>query len=394
MAFPGRQAAIVGVYLTKQAFRIDRTSTSLEIEAVKGALDDAGLKITDVDGICTNRPAPPIGGTVDPFYFWAEQLGQRPLALQEIGQGSAALAKMAALVSAGLAETVVYVSGKAGAGVNQAHSAVPTKAPRVGEWSQYIWGGTMVGWYAAWKRKYMHDYGATHEQLAEVACAARYHATLNPAAIMGSKGEITVNDVLSSKMISDPLRLLECALDNDGGYAIVITSAERAKNLRQKPIYVLGGAEWFEVDWYLNIRHPWINKDSGLRRATNKAFEFAGVDRKDIDVAGVYDCFTITTIRNLEEMGFCKVGEGADYVQNGRIRLGGELPVNTHGGLLSCSHNGPGVPAGMHTIEVVQQLRGKVEPARQVPNAKIGLAISQGRSVHGGGGVLIMGTEQ
>ena len=116
----------------------------------------------------------------------------------------------------------------------------------------------------------------------------------------------------------------------------------------------------------------------------------AGVSRDDIDVAGLYDCFTITTIRDLEEMGFCKLGEGADYVQGGTIRLGGRLPTNTHGGLLSCSHNGS--PHGMHTIEVVKQLRGECE-GRQVENAKIGISLAQGTAVHGVASTLIMATE-
>ena len=240
----------------------------------------------------------------------------------------------------------------------------------------------------------MHDFGATSEQLAEVAVAARYHATLNPESIMGSHGEITVEDVLTSRMIADPLHLLDCCLDNDGGYALVITSLERARDLRQKPVQILGGAEWYSMDYYLNIPHPWIDPSgSAASKAADKAFAIAGVSRDDIDVAGLYDCFTITTIRDIEELGFCKVGEGADFVQNGTIRLGGRLPVNTHGGLLSASHNGLGGPSGMHTIEVVRQLRGTVEPQRQVPDAKLGVTLSQGMSVHGGGGVLVLGID-
>jgi acetyl-CoA acetyltransferase len=385
----------VGVYLTKQARKIaDKTSVELEIEAMKGALDDAGLTSKDVDGIATSRKTSPVSGSFDPHYFWSEQLGQAPMSLAETGLGSGAMAKVAAAVSAGLAETVVYVAGKTGEGINKAHSSIPTKALRVGEWEYATWGATLPGWYAAWARRYMHEYGATSEQLAEVAVAARHHATLNPESIMGSRGEITVDDVLNSRMIADPLHLLDCCLDNDGGYALVITSLERARDLKQKPVQILGGSEWYGVDYYLNIPNPWINpQGSAVSKAGDRAFGMAGVTRDDIDVAGLYDCFTITTIRDLEELGFCKVGEGADYVQDGAIRLGGRLPVNTHGGLLSCSHIGPGFPAGMHTIEVVRQLRGTVEPRRQVPDAKLGVTLSQGMSVHGGGGVLILGVD-
>ncbi|NKQ56092.1 thiolase family protein [Amycolatopsis sp. K13G38] len=396
MAFPGRGAAIVGVYLTEQAKKIEgRTSTELQIEAVKGALADAGLSVKDVDGIATMDKASPVSGSYHPHHYWAEQLGQLPMSLIETGQGAGAMAKMAAAVSAGLADTVVYVSGKAGEGINPARKAVPKKAPRVGEWQYSITGGTHPAWYAAWARRYMHDFGVTSAQLAEVAVAARHHATLNPESLMGSKGELTIDDVLNSRMIADPLHLLDCCLDNDGGYALVITSLDRARDLKQKPVQILGGAEWYGMDYYLNIPHPWINPEgSAVSKAADRAFGIAGVSRDDIDVAGLYDCFTITTIRDIEELGFCKVGEGADFAQDGNIRLGGRLPVNTHGGLLSCSHNGMGGPAGLHTIEVVRQLRGgNVEPERQVDGARLGVTLSQGMSVHGGGGVLVLGVD-
>jgi acetyl-CoA acetyltransferase len=233
----------------------------------------------------------------------------------------------------------------------------------------------------------------TSEQLAQVAVDARHHATLNPDSIMGHRGEITVEDVLGSRMIASPLHLLDCALDSDGGYAIVLTTAERARDLRRKPVHVLGAGESAHIDYYLNFPDPAFPPEGGaVRRAADTAFATAGVSRDAIDVAGLYDCFTITLVRDLEEMGFCKVGEGADFVAEGHTRLGGSLPTNTDGGCLSNSHNGH--PGGMHVIEVTRQLRAEVTPQRQVPDARTGVALTQGMSVMGGAGVLVLGVDR
>jgi acetyl-CoA acetyltransferase len=237
----------------------------------------------------------------------------------------------------------------------------------------------------------MHEFGVTSADLAEVAVFTRHHATLNPDSVMGRKGDITVDDVLNSRFICEPLHLLDCSIDNDGGYAVVIASAEVARSCRHEPVWVLGGAEAYYTDFYQTINDPWFpSEGKSVRKATDRAFGLAGVSRQDVDVAGLYDCFTVTTIRDLEEMGFCKLGEGADFVKEGHCRLGGSLPTNTDGGLLSNSHAGD--PSGMHTIEVVRQLRGQCGQ-RQVPDAKIGVSLQQGWAVHGMASVLVMGTE-
>jgi len=390
MGFPFKESAVVGVYTTEQARGITRSPFSLEIEALKGALADAGLELKDVDGIATTRLQSLISGSYDPLHFWAEQLGQRSITFMGSGQPAAALAKGALAVSAGMCEVFALVHGKSKTTWNASKAALPTTAPRVGDWSELIYGATRISWYAAWAQRYMHEFGVTSEQMAEVAVDARYHATLNPNSIMGSRGEITVEDVVTSRMIASPLRLLDCALDNDGGYAVIITSAKRARDLKKKPVYVLGASEAAYIDYYLNLPCPSFPREGGaVRKATEIALGMSGIKREDIDVAGLYDCFTVTVLRNLEEMGFCKIGEGADYVKGGRLRLGGPMPVNPDGGLLSNSHNGN--PGGMHVIEVVRQLRAEVEPKRQVKDARIGIAISQGMSVHGGAGVMVMG---
>jgi acetyl-CoA C-acetyltransferase len=394
MGFPSRQAAIVGVYTTEQARYISRSGFELEIEAIRGALEDAGLGLNDVDGIATTRLQSVVPGSYDPLYFWAEQLGQRSLTFMDSagtgGLPAGSLGKGALAIAAGMCEVFVLVHGKSGWKMNPAKAAVPTVAPRVGDWSETIHGASRVGWYATWARRYMHEFGVTSEQLAEVAVVDRYHATLNPASIMGSSGEITVKDVLSSRMICSPLHLLDCAQDNDGGYAIVITTAERARDLKRRPVYILGAAHAAYIDYYLNIPYPAFPAGGGaVRRATDMAFGMAGISRNEIDVAGLYDCFTVTLLRDLEEMGFCNLGEGAAYVAEGHTRLGGSMPTNTDGGLLSNSHNGH--PGGMQVIEVVRQLRNEVTPNRQVPNARLGVALTQGMSTAAGAGVMVMG---
>ena len=208
---------------------------------------------------------------------------------------------------------------------------------------------------------------------------------------MGSRGPLTIDDVIGSRMVSSPLHLLDCALDTDGGYAMVIASAEVARNCRTKPVWVIGGAEATHTDFYVTIDDPWFPESGqSVRRTAEIAFGQAGVTRDDIDVGGLYDCFTVTMLRDLEELGFCKPGEGAEYFREGHTHLGGSMPCNTDGGLLSNSHNG--MPHGMHTIEVVRQLRGECGE-RQVPGARIGLCLAQGASVHGYAGSLILAVD-
>jgi acetyl-CoA acetyltransferase len=392
MTFPSGQVAIAGVYVTEQAPNLARSGFDLEREALLGALDDAGLALADVDGISTTRMTSEVPGSYDPLYFWAEQLGQRPIRYTSSGLPAAALGKAAAAIAAGLCDTFVLVHGKSGTKINPAKAALPNEAPRVGAWSETIFGASRASWYAVWARRYMHEFGVTSEQLAQVAVDARHHATLNPASIMGRRGEITIDDVVNSRMIASPLHLLDCALDNDGGYAIVLTSTERARDLRKKPVTILGAGEGIYIDYYLNLPCPSFPAEGGaVRRAADTAFGLAGVRRDEIDVAGLYDCFTVTLLRDLEEMGFCPLGEAAAYVKDGNTRLGGAMPTNTDGGCLSSSHNGH--PGGMHVIEVARQLRGEVTPDRQVPNAQLGVALSQGMSVMGGAGVLVLGAE-
>lgn len=397
MAFSNRRAAIVGVYTTEQAKKMERTPFSLQREAILGALDDAGLTLADVDGLgpqigTDHHNASPMVNSSNAHLFWAAQLGERPMNVVVHGGAGSAVAKSAAMVAAGVANVIVVFYGKSGFNTAPAHAAMQLdRAPRVPEWEAAQHGAYLTTWYALWAQRYMHEFGATHEDLAEVAVFTRHHATLNPASVMGHKGDITVDDVLNSKPICSPLNLFDCSIDNDGGYALVIAAEDVARNCKSDPVWVLGAAESYYTDFYASINDPWFPEEgTSVRHAADKAFGMAGIGRDEIDVAGLYDCFTITTLRDLEEMGFCKIGEAAPFVKEGNTRLGGSLPTNTDGGLLSHSHCGE--PSGLPTIEVVRQLRGGCG-ARQVPDAKIGVSLSQGFGVHDVAGVLVLGTD-
>jgi acetyl-CoA acetyltransferase len=387
MAFPSRKAAIVGVYTSEQARGLQRTTASLEVECVKGALADAGLSHTDVDGVISMS----FNTSLVQSMAWAEQLGGRPLTFFDIGSGAGSAVKATLAVASGLADVVVVFCANAGFRLGPQGSTGQPGAPRVPDMNFMIQGAYMSPWYALWTRRYLHQFGVPPEYLAEYSVIARHHATLNPGSVMGVKGEITVDDVFASRMVADPLHLLECPLDNDGGYAFVVASAEVARDCAKAPVWILGGAESIYTDFYMSITPDWISdKGQAVRRSADLAFGAAGVSRDEIDVAGLYDCYPVTVARDLEEMGFCKLGEGAHYIHEGHLRLGGKMPANTDGGLLSHSHNGN--PSGFQVIEVTRQLRGECG-ARQVEGARIGAALSQGFAVHGLGATLIMAAD-
>ncbi|MFT7648248.1 MAG: acetyl-CoA acetyltransferase, partial [Candidatus Poriferisodalaceae bacterium] len=248
------------------------------------------------------------------------------------------------------------------------------------------YGMTTVGSYAMYANLHMQKYGTTSEQLAEIAVAMRYHASLNPNAKM--RTPITVDDVMSSRVISSPLHLLDCCIISDGGGAVVVTSMDRAKDLAKKPVRLLGCGE--------AVTHQEIGSSDLLtiaaKQSGERAMGMAGVTHADIDLAMIYDSFTITVLATLENLGFCGRGEGGDFVTGGRIQLGGELPVNPDGGGLSSNH--PGMRGIFLVIEAVKQLRGECE-ARQVTNAKVALAHGTGGTIGDkhSGATLVMGVD-
>ncbi len=249
--------------------------------------------------------------------------------------------------------------------------ARPATIPEATYESPY--GNTLVGAYAMAARRHMHQYGTTSEQLAEIAVVTRRHASLNPLAMY--RDLITVQDVLNSRMIADPLHLLDCCVVSDGGGAILVTTEERARDLKQPPIFVLGSSE--------SHTHAQISQMPDLTVTAAaitapRAFAEAGITPDEIDMAMIYDSFTITVLLLLEDLGFCEKGDGGAFVQEGRIALGGQLPINTDGGGLSSNH--PGMRGIFLIIEATRQLRGQCGP-RQVTGAKLAVA-------HGSGGLL------
>jgi acetyl-CoA acetyltransferase len=246
---------------------------------------------------------------------------------------------------------------------------------------------TPYGWigapssYAVMARRHIHRYGnPTTAQLGAVAVAMRRHAALNEHAQM--RAPITLEDHANSRLISEPFRLLDCCLITDGGAAVIVSTAERARDGRHSPVYLSGFAQGRPTFPAEIPNRPDI-EELGLQRAAPVAWQMAGAGPADIDVAEIYDCFTYVLIKQLEILGFCGPGEGGAFVEGGRIELGGELPVNTHGGLLSQGHM-----SGMnHIVEGVRQLRHAAGPA-QVAGARVALVVGYGDA--GDGSMLIL----
>ncbi|MFC2058725.1 thiolase family protein [Chloroflexota bacterium] len=380
MAFPSKEVAVVGIYLTEQGKLSHRSTRSLQWEAFQGAMADAGLKPKDIDGI--------LPSVRNDDGWFAQQLDKTLVNVPGGLMGAESLATASAYIGAGLCNSIAIVHGTSGQPLGPTGKPGTTthQAPRVGEWGFEHWGMIWTTWYAQMAQRHMYEFGTTSEQLAEVAKTFRHHATLNPRSIMGARGDISTADVINSRMISSPLHLLDCSLDNDGGYAIVVTTTERARDLKKKPVYVLGAATATWASSYEEFNDDYWPSPASVTGP--KALAMAGVTHDDLDVLGIYDCFTITVARLMEDLGFCKLGEGGPFVASGVLGLDGKFPTNTDGGLLSNSHNRN--PGGMHTIEVVRQLRREVEPERQVPNAKIGFCHVQGTAVLGKNGSCVL----
>ncbi|MFE2705830.1 thiolase C-terminal domain-containing protein [Streptomyces mirabilis] len=350
---PGkRKVAVVGVSLSDCGRVDDATPYALHAQAARRALADAGMDRSLVDGFASAGL-----GTLPPVEV-AEYLGLRPTWVDSTAVGGSTWEVMAAhatdAIAAGHAEAVLLVYGSTAradikAGRRTGNLSFGARGPLQFE---VPYGHTLIAKYAMAARRHMHTYGTTLEQLASVAVQARANAALNPEAMF--RTPITTDDVLSGPMIADPFTKLHCCLRSDGGAAVLLAAEEYVRDCRTAPVWILGTGE--------HVSHTTMSEwpDFTVSPAAvsgRLAFERAGVRPDEIDVAELYDAFTYMTLVTLEDLGFCAKGEGGQFVEKGRLTVGGELPVNTDGGGLSAQH--PGMRGLFLLVEAVRQLRGE-----------------------------------
>lgn len=382
------KCAVVGAGTSRLGKVPGISAAGLLEEAMAAALDDAGLTTRDVDGLICRGP--------DEIYTFHQVMGQRlgidanfSTTLTNGGASQVLGVALAVMViEAGLAATVLVGYGRDN--WSRVHATEETHM-RATDRPRQMTGvefGPEYGYYGAvaahgfGARRHMHDYGTTREQFGAISLAFRAHALRNPDAMM--KAPLTMEDYLAARMIVAPFGLYDCSLQSDAAGAVVVTSAARARDLRQRPVLIKGFGShnnisgWFAGD---NMTH------TGAIEAGRQAYAMAGLGPADIDFAQIYDCFTYMVLVQLEDYGFCAKGEGGAFVASGALTLDGALPTNTSGGQLSESH----AEGMLQVVEGVRQLQGKYGPDRQVRDAEIGLV-----SGHGGNTVcestVIFGT--
>ena len=376
------KACVTGIGETAYMRGSPKTAFELQIESSLKAIADAGLTPKDIDGII---PIGLVSGTADDFIDNFGLPDLRFSALIPHGGASPAMALQcaAAAVAGGVCNHVLITFGRnVSASANKAGARIHAMPQFhfVTEFEYAMGNIAPAQLYAPMARRHMELYGTTVEQFGEVAVACREHALLNDNAVM--KKPITLEDHRNSRMIADPFRLLDCSLESDGGAAVVVSAAERAGDLRHRKVYISGVATGHPDSPGAITQRPDMTS-LGIGKAAPRAFQMAGVTPADIQVAEIYDCFTYAVIRQLEGMGFCAKGEGGPFVQGGRLKLGGALPTNTHGGLLSQAH----VWGLNHIVELVRQLRGDAGRA-QVKDVELGLVTGYGDM--GDGALAIM----
>jgi acetyl-CoA C-acetyltransferase len=389
---PQRHAAIAGIHEFGDRKVNGLTKIQIKAESAARALADAGLSFSDVDAVYDAGEGGVTGVSL------AEYFGIDPRVVDTTVVGGSSYqfhaAHAARDIAAGRARVALLTYGSTAKSDERAIGTggrvfpEPTAATNM----EIPYGLTLIGNYALVAQRHMHEYGTTAEQLAEIAVTTRAHAVRNPDAVRGLSaigikhtGEITVDDVLSSRTIADPLHLLDCCLVTDGGGAVVIVSADVAKDIRNRPVWILGSGE--------AVGYPGNRRDITTSAAAISgpiAFEQAGLRPDEIDIAMIYDSFTITVLTLLEDLGFAKKGEGGQYVEGGRLRWDrpGAPALNTDGGGLSSNH--PGMRGIFLLIEAVRQLRG--ESTAQVGGARYAIAHGNGGQLgtrHAGGTVIL-----
>ncbi|HUA32562.1 MAG TPA: hypothetical protein VMA09_03085 [Candidatus Binataceae bacterium] len=374
-------ACIVGAGESEFSRGTNKTDFQITLEASMNAIYDAGLNPHDIDGIV----GPPIGSPAEHF---AANLGIEDLRYAvTVHTGGAScvtgLQAAALAIASGIATNVlvpmgwlgysamrVSTAGRREGGSGGGGGAGPL-GPTIGEWYMPYGASVPVQWYAWIATRHMKMFGTPFEAMAAVSLASRKHAQLNEKAVMRGR-PLSLDDYMKARWISYPFRLFDCCLETDAASAVVVSSPERARDLKHPPVYIAGVAEG----------HPYPADDIpsrpdpfkiGLSFAAPKAFAMAGIKHSDIDFVEIYDCFSYVVLLQLEAMGFCGRGEVKDFVKGGRLELGGELPLNTHGGLHSEAH----VWGMNHIVEATRQLRHECG-ARQVKDAEVGLVTGWG----------------
>jgi acetyl-CoA C-acetyltransferase len=388
------KAYVMGAFEHPTRDAPDKTTAQLHAECARGALDDAGLSFDDVDAYFCAGDAPGFGAMSMIDYMGLRNV--RHMDTTETGGSSylVHLGHAAQAIAAGKCQVaLITLAGRprnggnrpGAAGGGRAPAGVSDGAPEAG--FESVYGGSTHNTYGMCAMRHMYEYGTTSEQLAWIKVAASHHAQWNEHAFL--KNVVTVEEVVSSRMIADPLHLLDCCVVTDGGGAVVVTSPEVAKALKRPKVKVLGAGEAPKVQQGgrgLDLTY------SGAVWSGPRAFEEAGVTPADIKYASIYDSFTITVLMQLEDLGFCRKGEGGKFVADGALISGvGKLPFNTDGGGLCNNH--PTNRGGMtKVIEAVRQARGEAHPKVQVPNCDLVLAHGTGGSLgvrHGAATVIL-----
>ncbi|MFL2760614.1 MAG: thiolase C-terminal domain-containing protein [Dehalococcoidia bacterium] len=375
-----REAAIVGIH--EYPLRVAPGVSALQIKAASAskALEDAGLSWQDVDAVYDTGSHQNIGGL-----GISEYLGLNPRLIDNTSVGGTSYEfqahHAATMIASGKANVALLTYGSTSHSDRRAigtAGATGQGSPTPFNNMEDPWGMTLISGYGMVKARHMHQYGTTNEQFAEISVATRYHAMRNPEAVKAMTdlefvgvNEITTQDVLDSRMIAWPLHLLECCMVSDGGGAVIIASKEVARNCKKPPVWIIGGAEatkYRENGGDITVS---AGGQSGPR-----AFEDAGVSPSEMDVLMAYDSFSITVMCMIEDLGFCKKGEGGDYVSQGILKFDqkGGPALNTDGGGLSSNH--PGERGIFLLLEATRQLRG--ESNSQVEDAKLAVAVGNG----------------
>lgn len=367
-----RQVQIVGVAETPLGVVADHNEFSMIMLAAQEALGEAGMTLRDVDGLFATLMGP------ETTVLLGEYLGIRPRYLDSSDLGGAAwesyLHHAMLAVAAGRCEVALLAFASRQRSLSARSVAIERGPVTLSSQFEEPYGLPMpIGYYAMMAARHMHEFGTTEEQLAEIAVAARQWAMLNPKA--WSRTPLTVQEVMASPRICDPLKRRDCCLITDGGGVVVVTNRHRARDAKKRPVLVLGAGE-SQTHWNLSQMTD-MTHTAGVISA-REAFGMAGITPADVDFVQPYDSFTITVLLALEDMGFCPKGEGGRFVQDGRLAPGGSLPSMTSGGGLSYNH--PGALGVLLLIEAVRQLRGECGD-RQLADPRIGV-------VHGVGGVL------